>query len=151
MTFWIGPEFQAPVKRHAPAVVADRLLAVLMPHQVGLGQRDGRRGVHLGEPVVEEVHVLEDVIQLHGPMDVDAEPRRTAGELLGKLERLDHVGASSSIPSGRRRAMFAATSSKCRSSAATTASVSRASSACRIGVCRSADHCGSAPGTTSVM
>ena len=48
--------------------------AVLVPDHVGLGQGDLRRDPDVGQPVVEEVHVLEDVLGRLAPDDVDAEP-----------------------------------------------------------------------------
>ncbi len=85
MTFWSGPGRPVAGERDAPAVVGDRLRAVLDPDDVRLVERGLGRDPHVGEAVLEERQVVEDVVARRPADHVDAEAGRARRELLGQL------------------------------------------------------------------
>src|SRR5437660_6399470 len=66
-------------------VVADGFLALPVPEDVGFFHRDGRGARNLSKPVIEEVHVFEDVVPRLTATIIDAQARRTDQELLGDV------------------------------------------------------------------
>ena len=90
MTFWSGPAGQGPDEGDDAPVVADVLLAFLVPDDVRLGQRDLWRDAYVGQAVVQEVEVLEHVLARCAAVDVDAQARRSGGELLTQAMRSIH-------------------------------------------------------------
>ena len=144
------PRRPGPREGHPPAVIGHVLVAIHPPHDVGLLKADLRRDPDVGEAVVHEGHVVEDVLTRCSPEDVDAKPGRPDDHFLGERQLVGR-GRHRFASSASRLAMFSLTSWKWRSMAAATASGSPPRSASSTGGCRSADHCGSAPGMTSVM
>ncbi len=77
---------------HDSAVVRDRLRPRLVPEDVRLGQAHGRLQPDVGEPVVQEAHVIEDMLARLVAEHVDPEPGGPGRQFLGQLERRgDHA------------------------------------------------------------
>ena len=70
-TFWIGPAGQGPLKVMRPTVVVDGLPGILAPDDVGLAEGHLGLDADVGQAVLEERHVVEDVLDRVRPVDVD--------------------------------------------------------------------------------
>ena len=65
-------------------VVADVLVGIDIPDDVRLGERDGVFHRHRREPVVEEVHVVDDGLPGRSAEDIDTEAGRSGRHLLAE-------------------------------------------------------------------
>src|SRR5664280_2814040 len=159
-----GSRRPRPGEMHDAAVVADRLVAVLLPDDVGRRQRHLRRDADVGQPVVEEGEVVEDVLARLAPVDVHPQAGRPGRHLLRQLQLVAHLilsrwtgVAGQATGSGVRRGdaqrwvSIAAVSAKWSWMTASVTEASRSRSAARTGAWSSAIRRRSTPGTTIVI
>jgi len=74
----------------AATIVEDVLRALLVPDDVRLRQRDLGRDPDVGETIVQEVQVVEDVRSRLAAVDVDPQSGRSGRHLLGQ-SKLAHA------------------------------------------------------------
>ena len=70
-----------PGEPHAPAVITDRHVPVLLPDDVWRWHGDGRLDADIGESVVQEAHVIEHVLARGTAEYVRPQPCGSGGHL----------------------------------------------------------------------